>query len=68
MRGYQFKSEGPGEAKRNPVTFTPLNERSERSVQAAAFSRKNRKDKANAGADEGIKDEDDTWFIDESLL
>jgi hypothetical protein len=67
MRGYQFKSQGPGESKKNPVTFTPLNEKAERHIQiAAAFSRKNRKEEMmSAGENE---DDDDVWFIDESLL
>lgn len=34
IRGYQYKSEGPGEAKRNPVTFAVLNDRKERLAEA----------------------------------
>lgn len=33
-RGYQFKSEGKGEPKRNPVAYRPLNGRKERLAEA----------------------------------
>jgi hypothetical protein len=66
MRGYQFKSEGPGEAKKNPVTFTPLNERAEKQSEAAAARRKKRENAVMRPETE--EDPDETWFINESLL
>lgn len=35
IRGYQFKSEGPGEAKRNPSAYRSLNDASEKLAESA---------------------------------
>lgn len=37
MRGYQFKSEGPGEARRNPVAYQSLDDRKEKLAEAASL-------------------------------
>ena len=34
VRGYQFKSEGPGESKKNPPAFRNLNDAQERLAEA----------------------------------
>lgn len=37
MRGYQFKSEGPGEARKNPVAYESLNDGKEKLAEAASL-------------------------------
>jgi queuine tRNA-ribosyltransferase accessory subunit len=38
VRGYQFKSEGPGESRRNPVAYQPLDGGKEKLAEAASLS------------------------------
>ena len=36
VRGYQFKSEGPGEPKKNPSTFMVMNDKEQKLAEATA--------------------------------
>ena len=37
MRGYQFKSEGPGEPRKNPIAYESLNDREEKLAEAVSL-------------------------------